>query len=333
MSLTLLVRVFSPSLTILLMSLTTTLQASLRANFTGIPGSSAPLSPSTTASNAEARRDIVIDTGDATINADWDLPTVTLLEYPPYITATADVDVDVAVTLSGYLDFDIWTLSLEALYVDIVTSASADLVVDLDVAAAYNDTFSYSTEAAYHLVDIVGILTFGPAVSVAVGASVAASAALAATARVGAALEAATLHLDLVDVDGGTTASGWDAPLAYGANLTLAEAAELAVAPFAAVTVGLDFDVLGGLLNLGAGLTPQVSFPVTAALAAGQEVGTNSSAATVTVTELGAGGTCSDGVEVSADFVFTLDAYVTQFWEATLYNYSLAIADECYSWE
>lgn len=319
---------FHPSLTVLPTSLTKPIPASLRANFTGIPGRSVSLDPSTT----NAKRDIVIDTGDATINADWDLPTVTLLEYPPYITATADVDVDVAVTLSGYLDFDIWTLSLEALYVDVATSASADLVVALDITAAYSDTFSYSAEAAYYLVDIVGILTFGPAISVSVGAGVSASAALSATVDVGAALDNATLHLDLVG--DGTTASGWDAPLTYGANLTLAEAAALGVTPFVALTVGLDFDVLGGLLNLGAGLTPEVSFPVTATLAAGQEVGVSSGTnSTVTVTEVGAGGTCSEGVEVSADFVFTLDAYVTQFWDTTLYNYSLALVDECYTWE
>lgn len=294
----------------------------MHASFTGLPSTSTSLTPT------EVKRDIVIDTADATIAAQWDLPSVTLYEYAPYVTATAESgSLAVAVTIGGYLDFDIWGLNLEALYVDVETTASADLVLALDVNAAYDDTFSYGAGVSYYFVNIAGIITFGPELSFSVGADVSADAAVGVVLDLGADISNATIHLDLVGDS--TAATGWEPT--YHANLTLSEAGTVGVTPFVAVTVELGLEILGGLLDLGAGLTPEVSFPTTVALDADQEIDAGSAVTNVTVTQKGSG-TCADGVEVVSAFTFTLDAFVTQFWSANLYNTTVSIADECYSW-
>lgn len=294
----------------------------MSTNFTGLPTSTTALTPT-------RKRDIILDTGNGTLAAAWDLGNVTLFEYEPYVVATADASVDVSLTVSGYLDFDIWSFSLDALYVDVAATTSADLVLDVDVKAAYNDTFSYSAAVGYYLVDVPGIITIGPDLTLAVGADVSASGAVSVSLDLGADVDDATLHLDLVGDD--TAASGWEPT--YHANVTISEEVAVGVTPFVAVTVELAFKVLGGLLDLSAGLTPRASFPTTATLSASQEVDVGTgTGGNVTITQPGGDGNCSNGALVESDFLFTLGAFVTEFWSTTLYNVTVPIADECYSW-
>lgn len=292
----------------------------MRANFTGIPGS--PITPLA----SQAKRDITAGSGDVTISQQWDLPSTTIYEYDPYINVTADSgSVAVAVTLGGYLDFDIWSFSLESLYVDVETSVSADLVLEVDIGASYSNNFTYSNAIGYYVVNVPGILTFGPELSFAVGAEVNVDAAVDVVLDIGAEIANGTVHLDFVGND--TTAAGWTPT--YHANLTLSEQGHLDVTPFLAVTVGLGFDILGGVLDLSGGVTPGVRFPMAVTLDAEQDIGATGT--NVTVTQPGGSG-CRNGVEVLTDFEFAVDVFVTQFWEMTVYNVTLPIADLCYSW-
>lgn len=294
----------------------------MRADFSGIPAS-------TSSTSSAAKRDIVIDSDDFTVTADFEVGPVTLFSYEDYVSVTANkAEANVSVTLSGYLDFDIWSFSLEELYVDVETSAYADLNVEVSVTASYNDSFSYDIGYVASLVDVTGILTFGPGISLAVGADLDVDVAVDVTLDVGAEIASGTLHLDLIGDD--TAATGWEPT--YHANLTISEEGLIAVDPFLSVTVGIEFEILGGLLDLSSGLTPKVSFPTTITLDATQEIDIGSATnGTLTVTQAGSDG-CSNGVEVDSDFEFTLEAFVTEFWSTVLYNYTTAIADECYSW-
>ncbi|KAJ4418342.1 hypothetical protein N0V82_005623 [Gnomoniopsis sp. IMI 355080] len=301
----------------------TSVASHMRANFTGLPGLSSTVVPTKT------KRDIVIDPDAVSVSTEWDLtPSLTLFEYDPYVTVTANSgSLALGVTLDGYLDFDIWTFSLDALYVDAATTVSADLELELAVNAPYSDTFSYSDGIEYYVVDVPGILTFGPELSFAVGAAVDVDAAIDVTLDIGADIANGTIHLDFVGDE--TAAEGWTPT--YHADLTLGEEGTIGVAPFVSVTVGLDFTILGGLLDLSGGLTPKVEFPITATLNASQVV-SGATGTNVTVTQVGADGTCSNGVEVVSDFEFTLDAFLTEFWNMTLYSVEVPIADECYTW-
>lgn len=295
----------------------------MRANFTGLPGQSSTVVPSKT------KRDIIINPGEVSVSTEWDLTSsLTLYEYSPYVTATANSgSLDLGVTLDGYLDFNVWSFSLDALYVDVSTNMSAALELELAINAQYNNTFSYSNAVEYYVVNVPGILTFGPELGFAVGAAVDVDAAINVTLDIGAELNNGTIHLDFVGDD--TAAANW-VPTYY-ANLTLSEEASIGVTPYLSVTVELDFEILGGLLDLSGGLTPKVEFPLKATLEATQEV-TVSTGKNVTISQVSDGGSCSNGVGVVSEFEFTLDAFVTQFWDMTLYSVTVPIASECYTW-
>lgn len=237
---------------------------------------------------------------------------------------------DVSVTVGGYLDYDVLKSKVEALYIDVETTASADLVLGLGVHAPYTKTFSYDAGLEYYLIGVAGILTFGPAISLSVGADLSFDAGIDVTLALGAAVDKGTLHMDLVG-DSKQAGGGWETPTHY-ANLTLAESMSVGVSPFVALTVELDFELLGGALDLSSGLTPKLEFPTTAKLGSeqGASAGSGGNQA-LTITDTGSDG-CSNGLQVESAFELSLNAFVTEYWSDVLYNYTVPIADKCYVW-
>lgn len=296
----------------------------MRANFSGIPG----LAP---ASSVTQKRGIVVNPSAIVVDTSFDFGPQELFSYEDYVSVTANkASVDVRVVLSGYLDFNILTMSLKSLYVDVETAASAELELELKAQAAYHQNFTHTINGELYLVNVPGILSLGPQIELAVGADLDLEASVSAVLNMDAEIPNGVLHLDLIGQN--TAATGWE-NATYHANLTLTEQAEIGVTPFVSVTVGIDFTVLGGQLDLSSGLTPKISFPTTATLDATQVIGVGSGTnSTLTITQPGNDGTCSNGVKVDSDFDFTLDAFVTQYWRNTLYSYTEPIADLCYSW-
>ncbi|KAK2615817.1 hypothetical protein N8I77_002543 [Diaporthe amygdali] len=293
----------------------------MKTQFHGLPAAST-VNP--------AKRDVVIDPGKLTYNSTWNLPSQVLYEYDPYVTVTAQSgQLDLAVGLSGYLEFDVLGLSLDVLSVDFETQIKSDLVLELGVTAPYNNTFAYTPDAlAYYIVNVPGIITFGPELLFSIGADLDVAAAVDVVLDVGSEIENGTVHIDFVDWNA-TAAAGWEPT--YHANVNISEKAEVAVSPFVSFTVGVEFELLGGALDLSGGLTPKASFPTTVTLDAGQDVGAGSGENT-TVSQPGGQGTCENGAAVVSDFEFSLTAFVTQWYKQVIYDVKVPIADECYSW-
>lgn len=293
----------------------------MKTQFHGLPAAST-VNP--------AKRDVVIDPGKLTYNSTWNLPSQVLYEYDPYVTVTAQSgQLDLAVGLSGYLEFDVLGLSLDVLSVDFETQIKSDLVLELGVTAPYNNTFAYTPDAlAYYIVNVPGIITFGPELLFSIGADLDVAAAVDVVLDVGSEIENGTVHIDFVDWNA-TAAAGWEPT--YHANVNISEKAEVAVSPFVSFTVGVEFELLGGALDLSGGLTPKASFPTTVTLDAGQDVGAGSGENT-TVSQPGGEGTCENGAAVVSDFEFSLTAFVTQWYKQVIYDVKVPIADECYSW-
>lgn len=298
----------------------------MRANFNGLPSTLGALAPAT------AKRDVVADPDALKVSTRWDLPASQVLyELDPYVKATADSgSIAVGLSLDGYLDFDVDSGSLKQFYVDLAASTSVALELEFAVTAPYTGNFSYPYAVGYYAVDIPGIFTFGPQLNFAVGAAVDVGAAADVTVALGAEIANGTVHLDLAGNK--TVAAGWTPT--YFVNLTFAEEAAVQLTPFVSVTVELEFNILNGLLDLSAGLTPKLQFPLTATLdgtqavdAAGASVSTSA-----TVTDLSAGQVCQNGLELVSDFEFVLDAFVTQFYKTELYSVTVPIANQCYTW-
>lgn len=294
----------------------------MKTQFHGLPAAS---------TTDPTRRDIIIDPDKLTYSNSWSLPSQVLYEYDPYVTVTAQSgQLDLSVGLSGYLEFDVGALSLDALHVDFETAIRSDLVLELGVTAPYNTTFAYTPEGlVYYIVNVPGIITFGPELLFSVGADLDVAAAVDVVLDVGAEIENGTVHIDFVDFDA-TNAAGWEPT--YHANVNISEKAEVAVSPFVSFTVGVEFELLGGALDLSGGLTPKASFPTTVTLDAGQGIGAGSGENT-SVTQPGGGATaCTNGAAVVSDFEFSLTAFVTQWYNQVIYDVKVPIADECYSW-
>lgn len=323
----------------------------MRAAFEGLPTSS-------TAGTPRRRKRVSKTFENTTLEAGWDLPDIDMVAEVSTVTAKANGTVDMSLTLSGYLDFNIWRARIDSLYVDVAASSSThlDLAIILD-EITHARTLSYEKTASFQLVAIPGVLTFGPELVLDVGANVSASATGSVGLELGADIDAATLHLDLVG--NGTRSSGWDPE--FSAGVTLAQNCTASVTPYMSVAVELGFKILGGLMSLSSGLKPSIAFPMTIAthvegdqtLLGGGDATTNTTLphhVNTTLTHASASpvnatgqtwsnsssaadeAVCTNGISVARGFEFKLDAFITKSWTRNLVDSKKDLASKCYSW-
>lgn len=272
-----------------------------------------------------SKRELVLDPSyTVPFNASL-TPDTTLYTYSPYLTVTAnELELTSAVTFSGYLKYNFLLFKLEDLYFDIDTSIAADFEVTAEVTAAYATTFSYSPATlVYNLVDIPGILELGPSLTFTAGADLSASTAVDITAGAGLTIADGNLHLDALNSEN-TITSGWVPTYTAFANISGEVAATLD--PYVSLTVEIAISVLGGLIDLSTGLVAKPKFENDFILTASEGV---SLAGVANITN---DGTCSEGLELKSSFLFTLDAFATQWYSTELYKYQKALLDECFTW-
>lgn len=199
------------------------------------------------------------------------------------------------------------------------------MTLSANVGASYNNTFSYAAPAlSYSFVNVPGILSLGPAVTFAIGAEVAASAAVDITTTVSVGLADGNVHVDALHQASSST-SGW-VPT-YNAAANISASAEVDINPFVSLTVELEIEILGGLVDLSTGVTAKPTFNNEFVFTAAEGVDLTG------VIGLNPDGECSQGLAIQSDFEFEVDLFVTQFYSTTLYEYKAEIADVCYSWE
>jgi hypothetical protein len=276
----------------------------------------------------EKKREVYFDKDGITIKSKLVLPAdTTIFSYAPYVNLEADeATLETTATFSGYMRYNVLTATLEELYFDVDNKIDLALGLTLDVTAPYTQTFKYSPgDLTYSFVNVPGIINIGPALGFAIGVELAASAAVTLTTGITVGVEKGNIHLDLVNA-AKTSASGWDNP-SFTASANISEKAAIGVNPFIDVSVELSFDLLGGLLDLSSGIKAQPKFNNNFILTAQQDVDPSGG-----VSQPIGDGTCLQGLEIKSDFVFSVIAFVTQFWSETLYSVTVPIADQCYTW-
>ncbi|TQN67371.1 hypothetical protein CSHISOI_08068 [Colletotrichum shisoi] len=222
-----------------------------------------------------------------------------------YVNVTADEAwFSSTVTFTGYLKYNFWGFRLEALYFDLDTTFDSAVGVSVDVAAAYSHSVS------------------------------SARASPSPSAGLSVALPAASVHLDLVD-GARSSATGWDPKYSSHANIT--ESADVRVDASADVTVRLAFELLGGLVDLSAGITATPGFDNRFKLRGEQHLGLAGNFTgkpTEAVADVPKDGlVCAEknGVELATDFYFNLTGFATSLWTGELYSTRLPLWDVCYS--
>lgn len=200
--------------------------------------------------------------------------------------------------------------------------------MDFGIDFPSNETFSYTKALDYYVVDVPGVISFGPQISFVIGAEIVADAAVDVVLDLSSTIYNGSFTLDYT---GNVSASGSWAPT-FDVSVEISEAAGVSVNPFVTSLFELDLSILGGVFNVSGGIAPNVSFPTTVALDANQEIGGGKNE-TVTATDKGSEA-CENGVELVSSFDFSLDAFVVGQWNDQYeYNVSLPILDQCLSWE
>ncbi|KAH7347453.1 hypothetical protein B0T11DRAFT_322196 [Plectosphaerella cucumerina] len=248
-----------------------------------------------------------------------------IYSFPPYLEVSADsAEITASVTFSGFLDYDVLGGKLKELYVDIDSSIDAEVGVTVAVTAEYRDSFTYVPgELSYMIIDVPGIITLGPELLFAIGLDIDVAAGVTVTGSAGAGLQNGRVHLDFLDTNK-TSFTPWK-PV-YNAKLNLSERALAKADTWVDVTFQLIVQVLGGVVDLSAGLTARPRFNNEFAFTASQEIDE-----TGTVTQPG-DLVCAQGLSIKSDFSFSLFAFVTKLWSNTVYNVQIPIAQECYTW-
>jgi hypothetical protein len=246
----------------------------------------------------------------------------TLYSNAPYLTVTADTASFASnVTFSGYLKYNWLTFSLKDLYFDIDVGFKSTLELTADIAASYNNTFSYSPASLFYGLTIPGILTLGPELIFAVDAEVYASAKTTLTTEVQVGLADGNVHVDLLDKSN-TATSGWMPT--YNASANISGKAEAQLNPTASLTVEIAISIFGGLIDLSTGLTASPGFTNDFIL---------TGAAGVDLTGYEAltnGTTCENGLAIDSEFVFDLVAFATEWYSTKLYSVDLPILKKCF---
>jgi hypothetical protein len=192
-----------------------------------------------------------------------------------------------------------------------------------EIDSAYNTTFTYAPDSLYYGISVPGIVELGPELIFSVEAEVAASEAVTLTTGLGIEIADGNVHLDFLSSDG-TTTSGWT-PI-YSASADISGNAQATLNPSAAVTVELAIKFFGGILDLSSGITATPGFENDFVLTADEGIDLSGVKNTT-------GGVCTEGLALSSNFTFAVEAFVTEFYSAELYSVVLPIVDECFSWE
>lgn len=236
------------------------------------------------------------------------------------------------VTFSGRLKYNFWTAKLEELVFDLDAEFEASAVIAAQFDSAFSTGVVFSPdELAFSLVDVPGIIALGPGVAFGLSVDLDVKSATDLYAGVDVALPAGKVHIDFLDGNN-TESSGWEPEYESFANITKASEVQLDIGP--AVTVALQFKLLGGLVDLSSGIRAVPGFGNNFKLrresadddddeinlAVGMEKPEDAVACTDADT---------DTFEYASDFFFKVTAFATRWWDKDLYEVRVPIADHC----
>ncbi|KAH6887669.1 hypothetical protein B0T10DRAFT_74246 [Thelonectria olida] len=281
----------------------------------------------------QAKRAITLDSSGLTLSNSLALtPSTSLYSYAPYLSVVADTaNVSSSITFSGKLRYSILKAKVYELSFDVDTYASAELGLTLNVTAPYSQNVVYDpAPLTYSIVNVPGIVTLGPALDFDIGVNLSANAAAVLTTDLGVKIADGNFHLDFLD-SSNSSATGWTPVFTAQANIS--EKASASVNPYVDITVMLQFELLGGLIDLSGGVTAQPKFNNDFVLSASQVLNGTSDGTSIdgSVTQPN-DEECAQGLSISSEFEFSVIAFVTQWWRETVYSVTVPVADECYTW-
>lgn len=230
-----------------------------------------------------------------------------------------------SVTYGGYIK---WTLleGLKEFTFDMDKSVSHHTNLTIDVTGKYDDTWTYTPPVlSYAVVDIPGIFSLGPAMSVAIGGELTIAGTVSVDAVFDSSMPNGTVHLDFLNPSN-SASSGWSTD--HNSTYEISEDVAVTVRPLVDFTVEWACNLFGGLVDLSTGIKAEPSFPVVFTATATQDI---SAAGNVTFPNATMSNSCGNGLKQTVDFEFEVTAFATEWLDVTLYDYKLPISESCYS--
>ncbi|KAK0385618.1 hypothetical protein NLU13_6795 [Sarocladium strictum] len=256
----------------------------------------------------------------------------TIFSDGKYIDITAEEAwFSTKLTFSGKLKYNFWGFKLQELYFDLDAVFDSSAVVSADIHAAFKDAVQYKPDdLSYSLIDVPGVVSLGPGLAFGLWVNVEASAAVELYAGVDISLPAGNVHLDFLD-GFKTTTSGWEPQ--YNTYANASQSADVSLDVGADLSVLLSFKLLGGLVDLSSGITASPGFENSFKLRGEQRASVNGTLKAISAgVDVPANAvSCADtnGVEFVSDFLFSLKAYATKWWQKELYSVRVPVVDYC----
>ncbi|KAI0169014.1 hypothetical protein GGR52DRAFT_553282 [Hypoxylon sp. FL1284] len=269
---------------------------------------------------------ITFDEPGINVASNFSLPTdEEILSEPPYFTATAKNGyLSDAAVIRGHFSYDVPTKQLQSLWFDIDSAFYGDLAVAFNVTAPFNSNrYSFSPGTFFaSAVNVPGAFSLQPALRWTVGADVGTDGAIQHNSNITMSIPDGHAHIDFLN-SSSSYIVGW------GPRLTSAvqtdEAATGHASPFVDFSIELALSILDGAFNATGGVaaTPQFVNELNVAQSQTRIRKTDRMVWPRNIT-------CSNGFELRSAFNFSVDAYVTDSWQKTLYSTEIPIDDECY---
>ncbi|KAI1777124.1 hypothetical protein F4818DRAFT_439486 [Hypoxylon cercidicola] len=269
---------------------------------------------------------ITFDEPGINIASNFSLPTGDeILSDPPYFSATANNGyLSDAAVIRGHFSYDVPTQQLQSLWFDIDSAFYGDLAVTFNVSMPLSsNSYSFSPGTFFaSAINVPGAFSLQPALRWSVGADVGADGAVHHSSNITMSIPDGHAHIDFMN-------SSKSSIVGWGPRLTSAvqtdQAATGHASPFVAFSIELGLNIMDGLFNTTGGVTATPQF-VNELNVAQSQTRIRKADRMIWPRNI----TCSNGFELRSAFNFTVDAYVTDAWQKTLYNTEIPIEDECY---
>ncbi|KAJ0160687.1 hypothetical protein CTA2_7535 [Colletotrichum tanaceti] len=246
-----------------------------------------------------------------------DLSGSTLISTEALSIVARAAKLESAVSLAGHAHYDLLRFELVEFYVDLDYSAALHLNVSTAVKSHANTgLYSYSPlTLSISALRIPGILDVGPSVGFALGVEFATTGAVKASVDFVSSIRGANVHLDFLDGNK-TSATGWRPETSVDAEIDAK--VQLQLNPYAVLSVGVDVNLLNGMIDVSAGVKAKPSlvnaFAVDLKFSYVSETG-------VTLAKP-APDQCTNGAWFASTFHFVLMAFATQFYRKTLLTFN-----------
>ncbi|KAI9047648.1 hypothetical protein LZ554_008359 [Drepanopeziza brunnea f. sp. 'monogermtubi'] len=255
-------------------------------------------------------------------------PETTLFSQDSYVFVKADKGSFASnVTLSGYIRYDWVRFKAEELYFDLDADFNAELMFSASVEAELSTSFSFAAPLVAQGIVVPGVLELGPMLEFSVGSEIGVSGGVSLSTDFTVDLKGAKVHIDVLNSNN-TVFSGWEPT--YAGTADLDARVDAGFNPYAALTVQVAANAFGGLLDLSTGLMAKSEFrndfSIDANIAVNENGITHNTDATADIN-------CANGVYLESKFSFSLDAFATEWYSASIFEFVHPFFEQCFPWE